>query len=132
MISVTRIYREWAREWPVLQEASRVKWILFSRPLAAEFQTIHLFQLRMQLPSDQLHFIEIIICPDYRSVNTLQHGIGSKYRASQILRAATDGCPAGRQAGPHTAAASKHSLLFQLIFRVDGHAHRRTFAKRKR
>ena len=34
-------------------------------------------------------------------------------------------------AGHQTAAASKHSVLFHFIFRADGHAHRRTFAKLK-
>ena len=42
------------------------------------------------------------------------------------------GLPAGRLAGPHTDAAPKRSQLFQFSFRVDGHAHRHTFAKRKR
>ena len=41
------------------------------------------------------------------------------------------GVPAARLAGHHSDAASKHSLLFQVIFRVDGHAHRRTFEKRR-
>ena len=39
---------------------------------------------------------------------------------------------AGRVAGRHTDTAPKHSLLFQLSFRVFGHAHQRTFAKRRR
>ena len=42
------------------------------------------------------------------------------------------GWPASRLVGHHTDAAPKHSLLFQISFRVDGHAHRRTFAKRRR
>ena len=36
-----------------------------------------------------------------------------------------------RLAGHHTDAASTLSLLFQFIFRVYGHAHQRTFAKRR-
>ena len=40
------------------------------------------------------------------------------------------GLPAGPQAGRHTDAATKHSLLFLFSFRETGHAHRRTFAKR--
>ena len=39
--------------------------------------------------------------------------------------------PAGRLASHQTAAASEHSFCyFRFIFRVDGHAHRRTFSKR--
>ena len=41
------------------------------------------------------------------------------------------GLTAGRLAGHLTDTAPKHSLLFQFSFRVDGHAHRRTFAKQK-
>ena len=57
----------------------------------------------------------------------------SKYYARiQTAVARGLGLPTGRLAGRHTDAASKHSLLlFQFIFRVDGHAHRRKFAKRK-
>ena len=40
--------------------------------------------------------------------------------------------PTGRLAGCHTDAAPKHSLLFQFSFRVIGHEHRHTFAKRRR
>ena len=53
------------------------------------------------------------------------------YLRPQTTVACDLGYPAGRQTGPHTDAAPKHSLLFQFSFRVDGHAHRRTFAKRK-
>ena len=39
--------------------------------------------------------------------------------------------PAARLAGHHSDAASELCLLFQVIFREDGHAHRRIFAKRR-
>ena len=57
----------------------------------------------------------------------------SKYYA-RIQTAVAHGLdlPAGRLVGHHTDAASKLSLLFQVIFRVNGHVHRRTFAKQKR
>ena len=51
------------------------------------------------------------------------------HRASQILIAATDGCRSQPwlacwlASGHHTEVAPKHSLLFQLTFRVIDHAH---------
>ena len=55
-----------------------------------------------------------------------------KYYA-QLQTAVTRGLgwPAGRLAGRHTDAAPKLSLLFHFSFRVDGHVHRRTFAKQR-
>ena len=38
---------------------------------------------------------------------------------------------AAQLAGRHIDAAPKHSLLFEFSFRVIGHVHRRTFAKRR-
>ena len=57
----------------------------------------------------------------------------SKYYA-RIQTAVARGLivPAARLADHHSDAASKHSLLFQAISRVDGQAHRCTFAKQKR
>ena len=54
------------------------------------------------------------------------------YARLQTVVARGLGCPAGRLVERHTEAAPKHSLLlFQFSLRVDGHAHRRTFAKRR-
>ena len=61
------------------------------------------------------------------------------YRVIQILRAASDGCRSRPWLACWPASGPLYSrcfqtltLLFQFIFRVDGHAHRRTFAKRRR
>ena len=56
----------------------------------------------------------------------------------QILRAASDGCRSrpclaySRINGPSDCRCFQTlTVLFQFIFLVDGHVHRRTFAKRK-
>ena len=61
------------------------------------------------------------------------------YRVIQILRAHTDGCRSRPCLACWPASGPLYSccfqtlpLLFQFIFRVDGHVHRRTFAKRRR
>ena len=57
-----------------------------------------------------------------------------KYRVIQILCAHTDGCrsqPSLAYLRAITVTLLPNTLLFQFIFRIDGHAHRRTFAKRK-
>ena len=71
------------------------------------------------LPLSLLLFILCTELPKYyaRLQTAVAHGLG---------------LPAGRLAGRQTDAAPKHSLLFQFSFRVDGHAHRHTFAKRRR
>ena len=83
-----------------------------------------------------------VCCSLYRHIIHGYLGYKSRgcnyYRASQILRTVQTavarglGLPVGRLAARHTDAAPKHSLLFQFNFRVDGHAHRRTFPKRRR
>ena len=54
------------------------------------------------------------------------------YSRLQAVVARDLGLTVRRLAGRHTDAAPKHTLLFQFSFRVIGHAHRRTFAKRRR
>ena len=53
------------------------------------------------------------------------------YTCIQTAVARGLGLPAGQLAGHQNDATSKHTLLFQFSFRVDGHVHRRTFAKWK-
>ena len=57
----------------------------------------------------------------------------SKYYAHiQTAVAGGLGMPTARLADHHSDTASKHSLYyFRSFFRVDGHAHGRTFAKRR-
>ena len=61
------------------------------------------------------------------------------YRVIQILRAASDGCRSRPWLACWPASGPLYSrcfqtltLLFHFIFRVDGHTHRRTFAKQRR
>ena len=58
-------------------------------------------------------------------------------QTTRILRSASDGCRSrpwlaySRVSGPsHCRCFQTLTVLFQFIFRVDGHMHRRTFAKR--
>ena len=55
------------------------------------------------------------------------------YARIQMAVAGGLGLPPGQLADHHTDARyfQTLTLLFQVIFQVDGHAHRRTFAKRK-
>ena len=61
------------------------------------------------------------------------------YRASQILCTATDGCRSRPwlacqlpSEASYWSCSQTLTLLFQFSFRVDGHAHRHTFAMRRR
>ena len=64
----------------------------------------------------------------YQSVVIINTESSKYYMRIQTAVARDLGLPAARLAGLHRDTA----LLLQVIFRVDVHAHRRTFAKRKR
>ena len=67
------------------------------------------------------------------NVSIYHTGLPKYYALLQTVAARCLGLPACRLAGSHSDAAPKHSLCYFSCFRVDdGHAHRRTFAKRRR
>ena len=73
-----------------------------------------------------------------KKISTLRGNLIAKNTVIQILRAASDGCRSwpwlaySRVSGPSDCRCFQTlTVLFQFIFWVDGHAHRRTFAKWK-
>ena len=64
-------------------------------------------------------------------MNTESKESSKYYARPQMADARGPDLPTRGLAGRQTAATSKHSLCYFSLFSVDGHAHRRTFAKRK-
>ena len=77
-------------------------------------------------------FVLLVAQQDHTLADIQYTELTKYYARLQTAVARGHGLPVGRLAGRHSDAAPKHSLLFQFSFRVDGHAHQRTLAKRRR